>query len=260
MEILKTVKTGPQDTIVILRLPDSYLDDLAAFLHSLRLKGDDEDSVFGTPVPATDDNFDQTVALIRSTSQLGEPMIPGKKRRVTEVLGQRRADGLFGPNYGAAAWDLFTPADPLKLVKRADGGWEQKANEKHNPALLVRLLREPGEAPDDLGPVARTPRVQEGLKPDADESPEDIWNRVIELSQTGKDMSGAQISMLNKVLGNSVYYMHPGNKNGGIDYFMSAFTKNRRVSRESKDYEPNPNFRPDALEYAKARIARGGQP
>lgn len=252
MKIDKIVKASAEESVVLLLVPDSQIDDLAAYIHSLNMKaGSEYDNPFDTPQQTGD--FENIIELIHKNASLGETMTPGKKKRVIEVLGQQRADLLFGPNYGAASWDLFIPADPLKLVRKPDGGYAQQANEKHNPAFLSALLKLPGEEPASIGPVARQPKSRKGVEVDPNWTPSEIYLLIREGSKQGNSMSPAQVGMLNRQMEGAFDHLFPGGKSGSVDLFMAVLAK-RRKNEATGGWENNPNFREDAYNYILTRI------
>ena len=117
--IQKILKHMSDESVVVLVVKDNLLESLAQFLHGV--EGSNNNPF--TPEPATtSQDFAGVVEVIRRTAQAGDRMTDGRQKRIREVLGSSRANDLFGPNFGAASWDLFTPADPLRLKKLPNGG------------------------------------------------------------------------------------------------------------------------------------------
>jgi hypothetical protein len=247
--IQKILKLGSGETAVLLVLNDAQLDDLAAFLHSLGMHEEAKDNPFNQPSA----DYSKVVELIQRTAPIGEPMTPGKQKRIREVLGTNRADSLFGPNYGASSWDLFVAADPLRLVKTPDGGYKQVANDKHNPLFLSYLLKLPGESVDSLSELRKAksggPRE---VEVDSDWDPDTIWSLIREGSKQGRPMSSPQVDMINRVMPGSFEHWFVGAKSGSIDLFMALMTKRRK--NQEGGWEDNPNYRADAFEFAARKI------
>lgn len=246
--IQKILKHTSDESVVVLVLRDDLMESLAQFIHGLN----GNSNPFTPESAVTTQDFGSVVEVIRRTAAAGDKMTDGRQKRIKEVLGTIRANDLFGPNYGAASWDLFTPADPLKLTKLPNGGYRQVPNERHNPAFLAYLLTMPGEDASSLGEQRKAKR-QDGIEVDPTWSVDTIWAMIREGSRSGRPMSEAQVAMISKVLPGSFEVLFPHAKDGSLQLFMTLLTKRRKKADDS-GWEDNPNFRQDAFEFVTEKV------
>jgi hypothetical protein len=255
MNLLKQVKTTANETAILLMVPDSLLDQFINTVNELRERWLNDDQSQPTNGPTTNSIAD----ILRQAASHGDRMTPGKIKRIKEVLGANRAESIFGPHWGAPAWQQFQVVDPLRFQKQGDT-WKLVKNDRHNPLLLKALMELPGEDPADLEADQTMPKEGESNLPhgvsSATMSPQECFEKVVELSLQGKELSDAQRRLIDRTLKGAVGNMFRGGRSGAMDFFLRIYNRSRQKEDKS-GYEPNPNFRKDAYDYAVSLIKGG---
>lgn len=262
MYVAAVCKNNSNESVVTLIVPDDLLVKFQATVQALSMQYASQPDSAEVPDPPAESEADYSgvIATIMKAASIGDRMSAGKVKRIKEVLGEERANAIFGPNYGTGAWALFTPADPMRLRQKPGGvGWYQENNPYHNPKLLAQLLEVPGENPNSL--VEMQHKQQSGDDPgnpfsqNGDVSPEDLYERIIHLSTQGRPLSVKQAAMVNKIIPGASTRIFAGGKDGAMQTFLKYYSENTKT--EQGDWQKNPSFNYRAREYA-LRLAGGG--
>jgi len=257
MEIVSVSKTPHDMSVVVLNVPDALLLKVTTTLNALGLAWSQgavdtgEETPFEQASEAKSD-FASTIDTIRRVSRLGSTMTAGRKKRTIELLGETRAGDLFGPNWGEGAWNLFQPADPMRLRKKADGsGWYNEPNPDHVPEFLAALLEIPGDPKELLEDARRAQSEDRPFMPVA--SPERMYEQIIEGSLRGRQMSDKQFRLIERTLQGAGKRMFPGSKDGSLQDFLKYYSKRKRDDR-TKEWSDNPDYNEEAFAYAQAHM------
>lgn len=249
MPVVTTVKTGANDTIVVMQVPDAILQTLVENVQRLENGWTWQDSTTvtaGVPqratvtLPGASGTSSVGVQTIRQVTQTGEPMKDSQWTRVIEVLGKERAEAIFGQTRSWEAFKIFQHADPKKLERDQNGKWRQIDNPKWDQALLNELLT------CDISEFTEEDKAD---NPFFDDEPVPEMTSDMKLAQIqadsyrGKVMSEAQRKFLEGVIPGAFPIVFPGKRSGEGNSAVNAYVTlaSKRIRDASKEYRENVN-------------------
>lgn len=263
--IKSTFKTGSNETMLLISVPDALLDTVAhwytneynrwAFANAATV---DYSNQQAAQRPRTVNGMTNDIKNLHEVSQVGEKMKPSQIERVIEVLGHERATAIFGPGWSWDGFKIFQIADPLRLVRDGvTGKWVQQENKEQDEDFLSALM-----AYDITQWVDEMSVVDEDNEfaptPDTEQTPQEIVERIRALSYSGNVISPAQGKFLAGVIKGAGKFIFPGGKQGAGNEAVNLYARYcaKRI-REGQVFTANPNYSAAVVKYVEDKL-RGG--